>query len=178
MTSNQEQRIIDLQAALRPIAGKLARDYDIDFDDLLSEMNMAIIDRAERDPDFLDQEDNYIARWGGWRARDWGRRECYQRKFFQVPTTAEIEQIRPDSGDDPADLIEQADRIDTLGELIANLGEQTRRVLQLWAGGYKVKEIASELAITAPSVCYHKNQIRQGLRSASRSQKAAALVAA
>lgn len=155
MTSDQAQQIVKLQAQLIPIAGAIAAQYDVDFDDLLSEANAAIIERAAHDPSFLAQKENYITRWGAWRARDYARRQC-QWQGMQ-PYQVEIE-VTPT---DPTDIADTAELADALENLITSLGTQARQVLSLWANGYSVKEIADTLSITPASVCCHKTRIRQ-----------------
>ena len=72
LTDSQTARISDpnLQNYLERIAWNIHhKNYPmIDGEDILSQMNLAIIERASADPTFLDQKPGYITKAAAWAA--------------------------------------------------------------------------------------------------------------
>lgn len=168
MVANQQQRLISLQPYLKRIAHNLSHKYaGQSADDLLQAMNLAIVERAAKDPTFLDQADGYISQTAGWAARDYccshlkGVNHGWHREAFS------LDEENPD-GFDNDELF--ADEQPDLGlaldirDIVATLTGKTRKVADLMMQGYTGLELAERAGLKSnQAVNYYRGLIRQAL---------------
>ena len=163
LTDSQTARISDpnLQNYLERIAWKIHyRSYPmVDGEDILSQMNLAIIERAESDPTFLDQQPGYITKAAAWAARTWCRRELHGQNLQPNILDDETE-----DGQLMAETIAASDTdLDltiSVRDTVASLDDKLQMVAQMLMQGFKKREIAETLGVTPASVSYYVNQLR------------------
>lgn len=151
----QTARIIELQDDLSKMAAWLHHNEmpDMEPDDLAQEMNLAILEKAQQDPDFLLAKKSYIINFAIWRAKDAARKN--RRRY-----TNHLAETDPDD-DDPASFIAPDLDLDysiTIRQILDTLGEKTRSIALLLAQGYKKTEIAGMMKVTPQAIGYHVRQ--------------------
>lgn len=169
-TEDQETRIAGLARRVRTIAcglvgrGLTSAELEDRVSDLEGEMWLYLVDRAAREPSFLDQTDAYIAQACEWRARDYARRERHGLKL--IPLSLD------DSPEDPMCLLDVIGTEDPpislsidVAQALDNLGDVARRVAVMIAAGWRNVDIAQELGVRPATVFYYRGQIRQALAS-------------
>ena len=147
----------DLEQYLIRIAYRLSYNADPPFDpdDLLQEMHLCILERARRDPTFLEQRPGYISRAAAWAARDWCRRQ--HREKFDTSDYHNLERIEADHLDVDLSLsVQQA-----LGEL----GEKARLVASAMMAGYRGPALVERVGMSKQLVYYYRQQIRSALEA-------------
>jgi DNA-directed RNA polymerase specialized sigma24 family protein len=133
MATQAEDRVLcTLQPYLTRIAHKIVGTYypHLDPDDVLQEMNAALIERAHADPDFLDQAPGYQTRLAAWRARSWCSHQTPASSLPDAATAAPA----PDR-----DLA-----LDVRAAL-ATLSDRDRTIAAALSAGYNRTEIAHQL---------------------------------
>ena len=163
LTTSQISTITDpsLQNYLERIAWNIHhKNYPmIDGEDILAQMNLALIERAESDPTFLDQQPGYISRAAAWAARTWCRRELYGQKLQPNILDDETEDgqlVAEKFAADDQDL----DLSVSVRATLERLDDKLQIVAQMLMQGFKKKEIAEALDVTPSSVSYYVNQLR------------------
>jgi DNA-directed RNA polymerase specialized sigma24 family protein len=135
--------LLGLQGYLTRIAGHLASQYGTSAEELLSQMNLYLAERAHQDPGFLQQAPGYITRAAAWRARDWMRSQRRER----CTSFDAIEQV----------LYAPAPDLDlglAVRDALAGLCETDRQIAGMLASGYERKEIAQRLGYSSSSALW------------------------
>ena len=151
-----------LQKYLERIAWKLHHmtGQTIDGEDILSEMNLHICERAAADPTFLDQAPGYISKAAAWHARSWLRRQLHGQGLELNILDSETEdgQLKSElfaaKSQDNDLTIAVHDTLDTLEGRLRQIGE-------LLMEGYRKSEIADELGMSRANVSYYVRLLRQ-----------------
>ena len=122
---------------------------ELEIDELIAEMTIAIIKKAFDNPKFLNQKDGYLLTFAGWTARHYAtktRRIC--SRFHEV------------SHDDPdfqegdhgsallvLDNVEHIDQPDAMRDALNDLGPTYLQIVAMLIDGFKKSEIANALKI-------------------------------
>jgi DNA-directed RNA polymerase specialized sigma24 family protein len=162
-------RLVGLQPRLRAaIVAKCGRQ---DLDDLLQEANVALLERAAADPEFLLQTDGYVVNWGVWRAQDANcRRYTYEGFAPLFPETGEDDDEAVASGAQLAAIPAPAldpDAAIAVRDALAGVTGKTRAVADGLLAGLRRKDIAEALGITSQSVGWHYSKLRRALAAAA-----------
>jgi DNA-directed RNA polymerase specialized sigma24 family protein len=154
-----------LEDRIKGAACNVAQSWGADADDVEQEMVLAILERYEEEPEFLQQTDAYVVNYGAWKARDVLKHEACQ-------FNREVEDS-PVEDDDGITLLDLADQQDPWAEIsvslavreaIENLDDTNRQIALGLAAGYAVPEIADEIGMTRQAVYYHmRNHISDTL---------------
>lgn len=146
-----------LQNYLTRIACRLGYTYNWEADDILSEMNLFILEEAARNPVFLDQNPGYITRAAAWHAQN------YVRSEVSLGTSARTTASLDDLAETLADETEDIEFSITVEDILSELGEQAARVARLIAAGFKGQELADRAEMSKQSISYYRGQIRTAL---------------
>jgi len=120
-------------------------------DDLVQDANVAIIERADRDPTYLVTSPAYIVQLGIWRAGDTVRREA---AYFRAVAPVELAKAQVET-----DFV----TIATVAQALETVGGRTRLVADGLAGGMRETDIAVELGTRPQAITYHKRKLRRAL---------------
>jgi DNA-directed RNA polymerase specialized sigma24 family protein len=168
LSQTQRVKFADLQSYLERIAHNLVRNYypNLDPDDLLSEMNLYILERAARDPSFLEQRPGFVSRAAAWAARNSANPKRHAGNYGR-DREAYILDAENDDGTDPAEVfaaeLTDHDLAIAVREALSSLEGTTRQVAGLLLTGLKGAQAARELGISRQSVQYHKTLVREAL---------------
>lgn len=134
---------------------------ELEPDDLYQEMALAIVERSQKDPRFLEQQDAYVTQFGTWRAK-----HAAERGYRQAARTTPLEDgeadmycLVSDPSEDPEEAAEQAEALDELVEMVLELTPENQSVVKLIYLGYSESEIATRLHISRPAVSQRKRTI-------------------
>jgi DNA-directed RNA polymerase specialized sigma24 family protein len=141
MPSNSEA-LADLQPYLERIAHKMTLSCysQLDPQDVLQEMNLAMPERADVDPSFLDEAPGYVSRFAAWRGRDRCKRQCAHIAVDLEVTGSTLSEPRPDQ-----------DLAIDVGRLLDGLSAAEQWIAQRLGAGYTQTEIARELGYSSHS---------------------------
>lgn len=154
--------IESLQPYLTRIAHNIVRTYhrEQDPDDLLQIMNLHIVEAAQADPEFLNQNRSYICKVAAYRARNFCNRESY----------GERKQPKLIDRDDEGLLAERfaAPQVDQdivldVRKALQTLSGRTAEIAQLMLDGWRQADIAKHFGITRQSVQPEKKRIEAAL---------------
>jgi RNA polymerase sigma factor (sigma-70 family) len=123
---------------------------DLDTDELINEMVIALIKKAKSSPTFLNQNTSFILQFAGWQARHaaHSHRRSGSRFFdasFDEPTEAEENYAEAIAIEDDYSNVELSDSI---REAIADLHPSYRKLVNLMFLGLPKNEIAEKIGIT------------------------------
>lgn len=154
--TEQNTRLVKLQDDLTKMAYWLHRQHipDMHPDDILGEMNLALMIRADQDPTFLDQKKAYIISHAVWRARHAATKN---RRY----TNRRVDYV--DDEADPLSYIADTADLDfglDFQQALAGLSEKTKTIVLLLGQGYRKADIARIMKISAPNVGYHVKRAR------------------
>ena len=168
LSREHREKFLEMQDYLVRIAHNIARNsyQGADPDDLLSEMNVYILERAEREPAFLNQQPGYISRAAGWAARDYCSPKRHAGSYGWDKEAFSLDAENED-GTDPAEVF-AADLTDdelaiSVREVLNELNGTARQVAGLMLLGANGAEIARELGTSRQNVSYYRRQIREAL---------------
>ena len=164
LTTSQQAQIQSMQPYLGRIAGSLARSYshNLDREDLLSQMNLSIVEQAERDPDFLNQTPGYVSRRAGWAARDYAKRELRGQNLTPTSLDAETQDGQL-LGETFSTAEQDLDLVLSVRETLNGLSGRTAQVARMLLEGWKRKDIASHFGIRSQSLSPELARIREAL---------------
>ena len=164
LTPDQIETIEELQGYLTRVAHNIVRtSYPwADPDDLLQEMNVYILERAQQDPEFLDQTRSYITRAAAWNGRNALRGACRERNHTPLEMDGE--------GDTPAmetRFAENGPDVElsvAVTEALSALGDKALKIAKLIAAGWTGNDLARAAGLTSrKSVTYYRKQIAEAL---------------
>jgi len=159
LSKEQQDRIVELQSYLRRRAAWLhyTKFPTVPVDEIIAEANLAILERAADDPDFLNQSNSYVTNHGLWRAGD-----AHRRVLRYEPDT-----LLDDEDTGLADTLPapeaDLDLSVAVREALAKLDDTARTVAIMLTQGYKKAEIARHLGIKKQSISWHCRKIEQAL---------------
>lgn len=164
MTPTIHDRLTDLTPRMLAYA-RTIQSPELDADDLYQEMALAIVERDQRDPAFLDQQDAYLTQYGTWQAKHAAEKSySYHGHVTQLEDAAGMYCLLGDDPDaDPVQAAETAETIDELLEMVQALDPKNQQVVRLLYCGYSESEIARELHISRPAVSQRKRTIARAL---------------
>jgi RNA polymerase sigma factor (sigma-70 family) len=136
LTNAQAQAIDDLQPYLERIAYKITTHYypQLDPQDVLQEMNLSLLERAESDPSFLDQAPGYLSRFAAWRGRDFCKCQYDDQRQASLEGYPQLVDVEPDP-----------DRALQVRAALDQLDEQDQAIALAIGAGYTQTEIAASL---------------------------------
>jgi DNA-binding CsgD family transcriptional regulator len=159
LTKEQHERIVNLQPYLRRRADWLhhTKFPTVPVDEIIAEANLAILERAAQEPDFLDQNDSYVTTHGLWRAKD----ACVRELTYEPLT------LLDDENAGLADTL-TAPEIDldltaAVHQALSQLDDTARQVAVMLAQGYRKSDIADQLGIRKQSIGWHVTKVRRAL---------------
>lgn len=161
------EKLLEMQDYLSRIAFSLRCHYADVYskEDILQEMNTAILERAQEDPTFLDQRPGYISKYAGYIGRDfckrafavklgWARNEwrSLDEPNRDAPPLAEDYAMAAPAGDqDIAIMVRDA---------ISTLTGRAREVATMMLAGYKRVDIAKHFGLSSQSLSKDVNQVK------------------
>ena len=169
LTASQHDRISSLQSYLDRIAHNLVRTHyqEQDPDDLLQQMNLYILERVAKEPEFLDKPDGYITKSAAWAARNFCRSDLrgvnhgWHRAAFSLDAENDD---GIDNGEVFAEESPDTDLAISIREALSALSEKTQLVAKLMLAGYRGIELAKQAGLNSkPAVSYHRRLIKQAL---------------
>lgn len=126
-------------------------------EELLQEMNLYILERAEREPAFLKQARGYISRAAAWHARDWCRDQ--HTDWFRT--------LDPEAGDwicrDDPDVGLCLD----VRAALEGMGETAQEIARLMTIGYRGKDLERATGRSKQNLHYYRKQIKRTLAAAT-----------
>ena len=154
--------ILSLQEYLTRIAHNIVTNYYPQFspDDVLQEMNTYILERGQKEPEFLNQTPGYITRAAAWRVRDWCRDQQVGR---MVDIPEDILTNDSASVDDEIDAARIAAAVQTI---IAGLAGRDQEIARAMLAGQKRQDIARAYGIKSPTLQGTINRIKAALAPA------------
>jgi DNA-directed RNA polymerase specialized sigma24 family protein len=170
LTNSQKETVVQLQEYLTRIAHNLHNTHwtQVPADDLLSEMNLYIAERAEAEPEFLTQSRGYVTKAAAWHARQWCR-----DTFTRCHNGQRVSQGLPLETDDddqrPADEVYAMPQPDSdiaidVQEALAGLDELTRQIAVLKMQGMARVDIAKAVGKSSQSLSRPLHKIEEALR--------------
>jgi DNA-directed RNA polymerase specialized sigma24 family protein len=172
LSRSQRKTIVDLQDYLTRIAHNLHNTHwtQVPADDILSEMNLFIAEKAQEDPTFLDQTPGYITRAAAWHARHWCR-DTFTRYHNgeRISRSVPIE-VNEDKEEDrrPAYEAYAAPEVDSdiaidVREALTGLDEVSLAVAELKMQGWRRKDIAAKLGYSSQALSTYLRRIEAAL---------------
>jgi len=156
--------IESLQEYLERIAWKLHYQYyqATPAEDILQQMNLFLLERAQEDPTFFDQSPRYISRAAAWAARDWLKPSRKGANYGEDRAAFSLDAENKD-GADPAESIaaETGDNDISIAvrDALDTLTGKARDLAALMLQGMRIGEAAAELGISKQSANYYRKQI-------------------
>lgn len=157
---------------LKAIAGYIISP-DHTRDDLFQIMVKVLIERAQREPDFINQKDAYILKYASWNVRNAANSA---RTYLRIILPETI--IKDDEGDevsnfdflkapceDPESQIIRDEAIDSLIADLNKLKGRDHAIVCLMYCGYSRTEIAKELGITKSAITQRARKIAEALKN-------------
>ena len=168
LTGSQKQTVVELQHYLTRIAHNLHHTHwtQVPADDILSAMNLYIAERAQADPDFLDQAPGYITRAAAWHARHWCR-DTFTRYHNGERISAGLP-LETDDDARPADEVYAAPQPDNdlaldVRTALAGLDETSLAVAELKMQGWRRKDIAARLGYSSQALSTYLKRVEAAL---------------
>lgn len=181
MTTNFSTKLEETITNLTPRLQRKARKYAAsapgqDADDIYQEMMLSLIERANEEPEFLDQTEAYITNHCEWTG---GRHVATKSRIYSKYVEAEpettndegeaidwVETLIFDNGNNPERQLLRKEQTAKLQEAIKTLGQDNQMVVKMLFEGRKQKEIAAAMHITPAAVSQRKTYIASQLRAA------------
>lgn len=146
--------------------------YDLEPEDVRQNIILAIMEQADKDPEFLDQSPNYIYQAAVWRVRN-NRKAIQTRNRYISPAPISAMSINGDD-DEPMDILEiyedstpnpeqetiETEKLNQIIQAIRSLDDTHRKIVSMIYAGYKGCEIAEDMGISPSRVSQHKSHIR------------------
>ena len=153
LTAAQNARIVELQPYLARRAGWLHHTHlpVVPEDEIVAVANLAIAERAAREPAFLDQTPSYVTTHGLWRA---------QSAYRSPPATTDL-----DLSAIPAPVAD-LDLSAAISQALDTLDDTARTVAAMLAQGYRKAEVARHLGMKKQSIYHHLDKIQVALAGA------------
>ena len=165
LTDSQKATIISLQDYLTRISCNIVRTHwpQADPADILAEMNLAIAEKAEADPAFLEQSPGYVTKAAAWHARHWCR-ATFTRDHNGERVGAGIPLETDDKDERPADELYAAPEPDNdlaidVRAALVGLDKMSLRVATLKMAGWRRCDIAEELNTSSQALSIYLKRI-------------------
>ena len=158
LTAAQNARIVELQPYLARRAGWLHHTHlpGVPEDEIVAVANLAIAERAAREPAFLDQTPSYVTTHGLWRAQSAYRTAAYR----SPPATTDL-----DLSAIPAPVAD-LDLSAAISQALDTLDDTARTIAVMLAQGYRKAEVARHLGMKKQSIYHHLDKIQVALAGA------------
>lgn len=142
---------------------------ELDRDDIRQEMYLALLEKTEADPTFLDNNDSYMAWFATWMAKHAADSARAYAGYVIDGDDETLEIILSGHDDEQCDPAAVAEQNEEMEELLAQIGALTpenQTVVKMVYLGYSNNEIAARLNISPAAVSWRKkNVIRPKLQS-------------
>lgn len=156
-----------LAQRIRGAAYNVARRNDADPDDVEQEIYLAILERFEADPEFLDETDAYIVNHGAWKATDVlrGRRlrterdtaTCYAGDGNDLRNDA----LTTDPWSDVNARLSTPDLAMLVSQVLAGLEDETdQAIAKALMEGHKPAKIARQVGCSRRNVYYRMEVVK------------------
>ena len=163
-----EAALVRLLPDLQAIAGYIISP-EYTRDDLVQVMSEKIIERARKDPTFLEQKDSYILTFATWRGKvAAGYGYTYNRYVGeeQVFVTEDGEESSsfdyiPATDPSPEEMAEQREEMAMLVARMKGFNRHDTQIVSMLYVGYTRAEIARELGITKSAITQRISKIVQ-----------------
>jgi len=169
LTPSQREKIVNLQSYAERIAGNLHHTHwrQVPAEDIAQEMLLYIGERAETDPDFLEQTPGYVSRAAAWHARHFCRdhftRHLHGERISKdVSLETEIDDELPVDEVYPAPAPDRDIALD-VHEALAGLDEAARRVAEMRLAGWRRCDIAAEMGTSSQNLSQYYRRIEATL---------------
>ncbi len=151
-TDARQQLVAALRPRLAPMARHYARCCHEDYDDLLGEAWVAVLDALEITDIEIGQPEQFLLKRARWRMLDYIK--WAQRRRCQGPPH---EDSIGEEGDIAWHVVDQS----TINQLFASLSETQQTVLRGLLNGNTWREVADGLGCSSANVAYHVRQIQR-----------------
>jgi RNA polymerase sigma factor (sigma-70 family) len=160
--------IISLQPRIRRVAYSLAAEYNWAEtpDEWQQVMNLAILERAATDRNFMLQQPAYLITHAAYRARDHYRSTFSAKKLGLNNVAASLDAENPDGTDLAETLADDeldAEMTIAVRDAIATLTGRARKVAELLLAGMQRKDIAASFGIRSQSLSEDLAKVRAAL---------------
>ena len=163
-----EAALTRLLPDLQAIAGYIISP-EYTRDDLVQVMSEKIIERAQKDPTFLDQKDSYILTFATWRGKVAAGYGYTYNKYMgeeQVIATEDGEESSsfdyiPGSDPSPEEITVQREEMAMLVARMKGFNRHDVQIVSMLYVGYTRAEIARELGITKSAITQRISKIVQ-----------------
>ncbi len=144
------ERITNLRGKIGKAAGKIARKFHANADDVESDITIAILERFVSEPGFLEQNDSYVLQHGAWAARDMLKKHT----ALWLNKTAELELSNDKLTTDPWQIVmfNQA-----VADALATLNATDQVIATGLAQGYTPREVAGMAGVSYKTVYNRRN---------------------
>lgn len=144
----------------------------VQYDDIVQEMALRILERAEQIPDLNEQTDAYLmidaCRNAGYRICN---KEITYLKYVGAETVVEsddeseisIFEIIPSQTADPEDALIQKEIADELRDRISTMSPECQQFIALAVQGYTDTEIARKLEVSKSAICQRHKTVSKHL---------------
>lgn len=160
--------ITSLQPRIRKVAYRLAADYNWAEtpDEFTQIMNLAILERAETDREFMLQRPAYIVTHAVYRARDWYRSTFSAKKRGLNNVAASLDAENEDGTDLAETLADDepdAELAIAVRDAIATLTGRAGAIAKMMLQGMQRKDIAASFGIRSQSLTADLARVRSVL---------------
>lgn len=144
----------------------------VEYDDIVQEMALRILERAEQIPDLNEQTNAYLmidaCRNAGYRMCN---KEITYLKYVDAETVADsddeseisIFEIIPSKSTDPEDALIQKEIADELRSRISTMSPECQQFIALAVQGYTDAEIARKLEVSKSAICQRRKTVSKHL---------------
>lgn len=162
-----ESKIATLLPKLQNIARHVrGSSVEIEAEELVSEMVIAIIENASKSPTFIEQQDSYILQFAGWSARKSANiMRRAESRYHDVMIDDDTDDGEGDGFDvgESVGYDEKIELSEALEAALSKLHPSYRQIVHLLYIGKNQVEIAEELHVTPPSLCEKMKVLRKYL---------------
>lgn len=145
--------------------------YEYTSDDLYQIMIEAMINHAQRNPEFAEKPDAYLLQYASWRAQQACRASrtytIYQEpEAYVISASGEVESaflFIPDNSEPVEDQLIHREELDALYSLAS---AKNKTILSMLFLGYTESEIADKLHISRSALCQRKYTLKKSIEKA------------
>jgi RNA polymerase sigma factor (sigma-70 family) len=160
--------LVDLYPKFSAIAYGYANSTLDTQEDLTQDMVLACLDKAEKDPEFFNQNESYILHQG--RLQAWHKmrdKQTFDRyQYYPVANDEGYTELDFVAGNDlsPEEALIHKQELEALVQAIDRLSGREKEVVTLAISGVSGTEIAKKLSISKQAVNMYKNRAAKKFR--------------
>lgn len=145
---------------------------DFDPEDILQTMKLALLERAEADPQFAEQTDYYLVQYAEWKAKNSAAASRTYRDYVdEMPRIVDDDgeessllEILPDTSQPPDEIYELHEAAQQVMEYIRSHYPDYVEMVELLYLGYSQNEIADALGVSKGAISQRKKKIAVAIK--------------